>query len=946
MVLRLCRAGLLGVAALALAYLALFIPDLSAAPTFQSPQTQASFSQPSYNPGDTAVLHVTDSSLDTLVSCTATWVDADPGNDPWLSDNTYWNIFSGEPAPSAFEGRGSDCAYVSTSTTPLVFPELNPPWAATVNGVEASITDFSTDDEYAGDVALDIDVRSTSTIAIPFYFHAQNTYDASAQRVRVTSTADTTGEWVALSEVASTTDSRAAIRSGVFRGSVELRTDVAAVQGDGVVRVDGAGDVVKLTYYGPSGQTVVSTASAQVGALPPTPTPTPTPTSTPTPTPTPLPDMAFSEPSYNAGQTAAFHIIDSSLDTLLSCTARWVDADPAGEIWGASETNWNIFSGAPAPSAYQGFNSGCPFVSTSTTPLEEMSTWTATVDGVETSVEVFETEGEFAGNATIFADVESTSTVEIKFYFHAQNRYPASAQRAKVTSVTDTAGEWMPLVEVTSPTDDTAAIRSGVFRGSVDLSTDVDAVEGDGVVLVDGEGDVVHLTYYGQSGRTAVSTASADVGAMPPTPTPTHTPTPTPLPDIAFARPSFQPDQEAVFFVNDWDLTTLSSCIVRWVDADPAGRTWDFLTSWNIFTGEPAPSAYQGYGSGCGLVPETDSPVEPIPIPWLGGPWLATVNGVQYHVTEYYEGGITIEIPNLTSVTTVEVPFYFHVHDTYPATAMRALVSSGADPTGEWALLTEVESTTNPTPAVDSNVFTGSVELRAGASAVPGDGVVSVDAGGDRLRLRYYGPSGDRVVGSSKALVLATEPTYTPIPTPTPTRRRRLRPTPEPTPTITPTRTPVPVVRLIATLTPTPAPTHTPTVTPTVTATPSATPTPTIAPTLTPSPTVFPRATPTPSPTTTPTTTPTPTATATATPTPTRTPTATPTATATEVPTRSPVPVDTPTATVPPIATEDAAAGDGCSRPTGRPTVATALANLALLAAPLALAVGLRRRRS
>ena len=55
---------------------------------------------------------------------------------------------------------------------------------------------------------------------------------------------------------------------------------------------------------------------------------------------------------------------------------------------------------------------------------------------------------------------------------------------------------------------------------------------------------------------------------------------------------------------------------------------------------------------------------------------------------------------------------------------------------------------------------------------------------------------------------------------------------------------------------------------------------------------------------------------------------------------------DTPTATVQPLATVDAAPGDGCSRPTGRPTVATALANLALLAAPLALAAGLRRRRS
>ncbi len=660
----------------------------------------------------------------------------------------------------------------------------------------------------------------------------------------------------------------------------------------------------------------------------------------------PQAQSSFSQSSYNPSGTAVFHVTDTSLDTLLSCTATWVDADPEGGSWLTGETYWNIFSGEPAPSAFEGRGSDCAYVSTSTTPLEEMpdlgsDSWAATVNGVETQITEFYADDDFLGDTGLSADVTSTSTIAIPFYFHGQNTYDASDRRVRVTSTVDTTGEWVALSEVASTTDSRAAIRSGVFRGSVELRTDADAVQGDGVVRVDGAGDVVQLTYYGPSGNTAESTASAEVGGLPPSPTPTHTPTPTPLPDIAFAQPSFMPGESAVFYVTDWELNSLSSCAVRWVDADPAGETWDFETDWNIFAGAPASSAYQGYGSGCGFVSEKDTPVEPIPIPWLGRQWLATVNGVRYHVTEYEEGGVRIEIPDLTNATTVEVPFYFHSHDTYAASAQRARVSSSADPTGEWALLTEVESTTDPTPAVDSNVFRGSVELRAGASVVAGDGVVSVDPEGDRLRLRYYGPSGDSVVGSSRALVLGTEPTATSVPVATAVRRWRPTRTPTPTPTITPTPTPVPAVWRIATLTPTPAPTHTPT----VTATPRATPTPTFAPTLTPTPTVFPRATRTPSPTTTPT--PTATATATVTPTPTRTPTATPTATPTEAPTRSPVPVDTPTATVQPLATtEDAAPGDGCSRPTGRPTVATALANLALLAAPLALAAGLRRRRS
>ena len=457
---------------------------------------------------------------------------------------------------------------------------------------------------------------------------------------------------------------------------------------------------------------------------------------------------SFSQQSFDPGETAVFHVTDSGLDALFSCAATWVDADPAGETWD-SGTYWNIFTGAPAPSAYQGFDSGCAFVSTSTTPLEEMPSLgdqsrAATVDGMETTIAEFYADDEFAGDAALDIDVRSTSTVAIPFYFHARNSYPASAQRVRVTSVADPVGEWASLAEVASTTDSGAAVRSGVFRGSVELRADVAVVEGDGVVRVDGAGDVLQLTYYGPSGQTAVSTASAQVGGLPPSPTPTPTPTATPLPDIAFSKPSFLPGQSAVFYVTDRGLNRLSSCTATWADAVPDGVTWDFLTYWNIFTGAPAPSAYQGRGSGCGYVSTADTPVEPIPIPWLGSPWLATVNGEEYHVTEYHEGDVMIDIPALTSASTVELPFYFHGHDTYPASSRRARVSSGADPAGEWAALREVASTADDGAAVDSAVFRGSVELRVDVAAVEGDGVVRVDAGGDRLRLRYYGPSGAR----------------------------------------------------------------------------------------------------------------------------------------------------------------------------------------------------------
>ncbi len=137
---------------------------------------------------------------------------------------------------------------------------------------------------------------------------------------------------------------------------------------------------------------------------------------------------------------------------------------------------------------------------------------------------------------------------------------------------------------------------------------------------------------------------------------------------------------------------------------------------------------------------------------------------------------------------------------------------------------------------------------------------------------------------------------------------------------------------------PTPTPTATPTFTPTMTPTPTATPTftPTFTPTMTPMPTA----------------TPTPTFTPTMTPMPTATPTPTPLPTSTAAPEPTPVPialaeaqVPTPTAAAPATASEEEVSGGGCGLPTGRTSAPSAAADLALLAAPLALAAALRRRR-
>ena len=132
------RIGALGLAFLASATFLLTYSDLLASPSSQSLEVQSSsFSQPSFDPGETAVFHVTDSSLDTLFSCTATWVDADPGGDEWLRQDTYWNIFTGEPAPLAYQGVELRLRLrVHLHDAARGHPRLGDQQWATVNGVE------------------------------------------------------------------------------------------------------------------------------------------------------------------------------------------------------------------------------------------------------------------------------------------------------------------------------------------------------------------------------------------------------------------------------------------------------------------------------------------------------------------------------------------------------------------------------------------------------------------------------------------------------------------------------------------------------------------------------------------------------------------------------------------------------------------------------------------
>ena len=224
---------------------------------------QLAFEQDAYAVDDTAVFHIRNSDLDTAVSCTATWIDVAPE----MLYPIYWNMLDGEPQPQAYQGFEDGCAFDTATSTPVHFPpDLGGQlWTALVNGVETSIEDF-----YEGEFLLNVDITSTSTVAIPFYFDAPNTYATTTRRAKVTSGADPIGEWVGISEVASTTDSTPHNHSGVFRGSVALSIEeTATTTGDGIVRVGSDGDTLLLAYYDdPESESVASTTASVEKATP------------------------------------------------------------------------------------------------------------------------------------------------------------------------------------------------------------------------------------------------------------------------------------------------------------------------------------------------------------------------------------------------------------------------------------------------------------------------------------------------------------------------------------------------------------------------------------------------------------------------------------------------------------------------------------------------------
>ena len=214
--------------------------------------------------GAALILYVKDADLGTLATSTAVWSGTANG---WTAD-TWWSLATGEPEAGVYAlEEGSAYSRATPSDTPL-HTLLN----ADVSGIEYLFDNFR---PLTGELQFLNAVNPATIVRVDFSFEVVDLYGASKNRVRVSSTADPEGEWIALTEVTSEANSQPGPTSGLFRGETLLSADASTV-GDGDVSVwVQDGDVMTAAYFEGDGVTEIASHQASVQAVQPTPTPVP-----------------------------------------------------------------------------------------------------------------------------------------------------------------------------------------------------------------------------------------------------------------------------------------------------------------------------------------------------------------------------------------------------------------------------------------------------------------------------------------------------------------------------------------------------------------------------------------------------------------------------------------------------------------------------------------------
>ena len=485
-----------------------------------------------FSPDDGEVsFHVRDGTLGTIHSCVATWKGLRSGYEGL--DAVAFNLRSGAPEPEVFS-TNDGCNYdehsrIVTEPVPEAFDDG---LAALVSYEPVSLAENE-------ELRLYSRVEAGSHFEVRYFFHVVDVYDADAKRAQVTSLSDREGEWAAIREVASETDSAPSSNSNLYMGIVKIsRSPDARETGDGSVWVpDGEG--VSVAYIDKAGD-VRATSDTSPPASP-TPVISPTPTNVPglygdpypTPTPTIVPGppkrkvtIKFAETPARSGETVVFFLRDNHLGTTKQCSISWTDIPDEVE----ANSVWDIVSGAPFPDAFS--NEGCGY--DASTPLAINPRTSAFVNGLEYQINL----DPRRGRVFLLNDVDAGSIVRVDFHYEVVDAFPANARRVRIYSSSDREGEWVPIREVASETDDSPAAASYLYRGEIEISEDpASLAPGDGRVRVRSRSRLSVAYYDGVNLTDPEERISLGLDLPTPTPHPrptaTASPTPTPIPAVS-----------------------------------------------------------------------------------------------------------------------------------------------------------------------------------------------------------------------------------------------------------------------------------------------------------------------------------------------------------------------------------------------------------------------------
>ena len=500
----------------------------------------------------------------------------------------------------------------------------------------------------------------------------------------------------------------------------------------------------------------------------------------------------FAQPVISAGGKIGFFVQDSGLGLIHSCVATWLNvpvppppANPRMGLFGVQ--TFNVATGAPAPAVFS-LNNGCRYDKTtpSNTPLiSGVPAPDVHVNGRDAPPDSVDPRN---GEIKLVQVIPNNARVEIRFYFDAADAYPAASERARVTTDSDSTGEWAGIREVSVGTGamQTSAATSGRFGGEVGVSSSANArAQGDGNVYAPTNAYALTLAYMNAAGsvrksaNAAVTPTPTGTIAPSPTPTPSATPTrtptvtPTPQPTtrerriaVSFANEPRANGATVVFHIADNRLGTTAECRAVW-----SGVANEIVAGsrLNLATGDPEPDAF----SLTGCVYNPNLPVAFHPYPEV------SVNGIENRAQYLYADDWSVSFTiGVAADASIEVNFHQELFDAFPARAMRAKVYSGSDSDGEWVAIQEVASSTDASAAPASYLYRGEIVIsRDEASLASGDGKVFVRRT-SRLTAAYYAADGKtQLLRETLHLNLPTAtptltPTATPVPTPLPATNR------------------------------------------------------------------------------------------------------------------------------------------------------------------------------